>query len=192
MGCNIPDPLKVYCLGDVKFGHQAAVLVFTILLRDLFPDPDIVLSVTLKTGWEFMRWFSKWITESLRGLEVDHNALSQAVCRRSVVGALRFRHQDGSRADHPPSRLLDFATLLGSWPSVTFGGPRYLHQARKHFVFQCRVLASMPLSGCDQIVPEELSVTQETSATYSLSGLSSVDYAVPVIDSQGCLHSRRS
>ena len=25
---DIPDPLKVYCLGDVKFGHQAVVLLF--------------------------------------------------------------------------------------------------------------------------------------------------------------------
>ena len=40
---RIPSPLKVYALGDLRMGHMCYVTLMSILLRDLFPDPDILL-----------------------------------------------------------------------------------------------------------------------------------------------------
>ena len=39
---DIPDLLQVYGLGDLKFGHLTFIVLRWILVRDLFPDPDIV------------------------------------------------------------------------------------------------------------------------------------------------------
>ena len=180
---DIPDALKVYCLGDIKFGHQAACLFFTILLRDMFPDPDIVLSLTRIDGHGFMKWFCRWIVTIIEGLEVDHAAVSEAKCRRSLLYALRYRRRDGSRASTPPTRVLRTASLLGSWPSVTFGGPRFLHLVRKHFIFQCHVLSHLKMPAWLAIMPFDISLQMETSATYSIPGLDSLDPTVPIV---GC------
>ena len=38
---DIPKSLQVYGLGD-KFGHLTFIVLTGILVRDLFPDPDVV------------------------------------------------------------------------------------------------------------------------------------------------------
>ena len=126
----IPDSLKVYCLGDVKFGYQVSVLLITTLLRDLFPDPDVVLSFIRSSGYEFMLWFSAWIFLSLRNVEVSPDILPTAVDRSELLQALRIRMEDGSLSEAPPARVKLIGSLMGSWPTVTFGGCRFLHQAR--------------------------------------------------------------
>ena len=36
----IPDALKCYALGDIKFGFITYNVLAGLLLRDIFPDPD--------------------------------------------------------------------------------------------------------------------------------------------------------
>ena len=39
---DIPKSLQVYGLGNLKFGHLTFIVLVGILVRDLFPDLDIV------------------------------------------------------------------------------------------------------------------------------------------------------
>ena len=39
---DIPNSLQVYGLDDLKVGHLTFIMLTGILVRDLFPDPDIV------------------------------------------------------------------------------------------------------------------------------------------------------
>ena len=176
---NIPASLQVYCLGDVKFGHQASVLFLTMLLRDIFPDPDITLSFTREDGHQFMKGFASWVADSLQGVEVDPTALSGALTRSGAFYSLRFRRDDGKLSSCPPSRISIFTQIIGPWPSIVFGGPRYLHQVRKHFLLQCRVLCGAQVSQWQAIMPYEITLRMEASATYALHGLSSLDYTLP-------------
>ena len=48
---DIPDLLEVYRLGDLKFGHLTFIVLTGILLRDLFPDPDIVCQFLKGNQW---------------------------------------------------------------------------------------------------------------------------------------------
>ena len=185
-GCkwrHIPDSLKVYCLGDVKFGHQATVLFLTILLRDMFPDPDIVLSFLRNDGHNVMKWFASWVADTLQNVELNPRASVAAKSRTELLYSLRFRRRNNTMADSPPARVVVFSQLLGQWPSVTFGGPRYLHQVRKHFLIQEAIFRGSEVEQWKKIMPYEVTFRMECSAMYALPGLSSLDYTVPAMSS---------
>ena len=174
---DIPAPLKVYCIGDVKFGYQAVVLLCTVLLRDLFPDPDVVLSFCRRSGIEFMSWFCAWTLVSLQNVEVVPSVLSQATTRAEAIDALRIRLSDGTLSDAPPSRVLLFQKLLGDWPTVVFGGCRYLHQARYWWWQQVRILEeSKPPGWKEKIMPYEVDDEMREAATFGIPGLAALDF----------------
>ena len=137
---RIPDALKVYCIGDIKFGYQTVVVMANLLLRDLFPDPDVVLSFMRLDGPTFGRRFGEWLIWTLKGVEIDSEKMQQASSRSQVIEAVRFRLASGKRSEMPPTRFLGVIELLGDWPSITWGGARYLHQARYHFIDQFEVM----------------------------------------------------
>ena len=39
-------------LGDLKFGHLTFIVIMGILVRDLFPDPDIVCQFLNENQWQ--------------------------------------------------------------------------------------------------------------------------------------------
>ena len=176
---KITKALQVYCLGDVKFGHQAMVIIFYLLIQDLFPDPDIVLSFTRSNAVDFGRWFSSWLNNSIVGCEVDNDALKNAVTREDLIRSIRYRHRDGVRSRQAPSRILVFCKMLGFWPSVMFGGPRFLHNVRRHFIKQCDVLTKSDAFGWSTIMPYEITPEMCEAATYAVPGLSKIDWYVP-------------
>ena len=180
---SIPDPLKIYCIGDVKFGFQVSVLLLTILLRDLFPDPDIVLSFTRIDGHQFLKWFALWVGDAIQDLRVDPVALGEAKSRLATVFSLRYVRSDGNVASTPPSRVTIFAKLLGPWPTLPFGGPRFLHQVRRHFLLQCDIFTDSKLSQWKEVMPYEIDLPMKCSVTYALPGLSALDYTIPVASS---------
>ena len=55
---RIPDSLKVYSLGDLKLGHTAFIILMSILLRDLFPDPNVLLKHGDWTQHKGATWFA--------------------------------------------------------------------------------------------------------------------------------------
>ena len=173
----IPDSLKVYCLGDVKFGYQVSVLLITTLLRDLFPDPDVVLSFIRSSGYEFMLWFSAWIFLSLRNVEVSPDILPTAADRSELLQALRIRMEDGSLSEAPPARVKLIGSLMGSWPTVTFGGCRFLHQARWWWWQQLRILKENNPGDWDSLMmPYPVTDEMREAATYGIPGLAALDY----------------
>ena len=39
---EVPKALRIYGLGDIKFGHMCYILLSAVIMIDLFPDPDII------------------------------------------------------------------------------------------------------------------------------------------------------
>ena len=175
---RIPMSLRIYCIGDVKFGHQAVVLLLTILLRQMFPDPDVALSFCRSDAATFTSWFFTWIRYSLMGVEVEHTVLSGAMSHRDLLFALRVRHGDGSLSNQPPARVETIGAMFGPWPSIVNGGCRYLHQARRVFWDQVRLLKESEVLDWDRLMPFDLDDEMREAATYGLSGLNDLDYEV--------------
>ena len=128
----LPPCLRIYCLADVRFGHQTSVIFYGLLLHRMFPDPDIVLSFLRCDHAAFAKWFGNWVTDSLTGLEADMKDIHRNIQNIDdlMEKSLTYRLLDGNRSGHLPSRADIFRRCWTNGPSVPWGGHRYLHSAR--------------------------------------------------------------
>ena len=137
---KISPSLQVYCIGDVKHGHIVYNTIISIFLRDLFPDPEAVCFVTNTSQMKFVSWFCEYTASVVTGTEIDYRALEVARTRVESMGSLRFRTDTGSLSDRSPDRVEIVIQLVGDWPTISFGGCRYLHQARYWLTRQYQLL----------------------------------------------------
>ena len=67
---KIPDLLKCYALGDIKFGFITYNVLAGLLLIDVFPDSDVLCQYLETDQVSAFTWFLDWIIKSLEGVEV--------------------------------------------------------------------------------------------------------------------------
>ena len=139
---EIPDPLKIYCLGDLRFGYMTYNTLAAVFIRDVFPDPDLLckfLGVTDQI--EAVRWILELVLLSLDGVEVHNVDFDAAQTRLDMIKSLRFRYSfDSPLMESSPARVMIWCELLGDWPALTHGGCRFLNVAREWFLHQARIL----------------------------------------------------
>ena len=75
----IPDALKCYALGDIKFGFITYNVLAGLLLRDVFPDPDALCWYLQTDQLHASTWFLNWLLRSLEGVEV-HQGVKVSRC----------------------------------------------------------------------------------------------------------------
>ena len=73
--------LQVYGLGNLKFGHLSFIVLTGILVRDLFPDSDIVCQFLNGNQWHVITWFYEWILKSVERVEVQEQDARSALTR---------------------------------------------------------------------------------------------------------------
>ena len=100
------------------------------MLRDLFPDPDAILFLTRVNQKDFVAEFNAIIQEALVGTEIQTGSLSSARTREAVARCIPYRRRDGTLALSPPSRVMTLIELVSPWANVTYGGCRYLREAK--------------------------------------------------------------
>ena len=105
------------------------IVLMSILLRDLFPDPDILLKHGDWNQHQGAAWFVKWITDTIQGVEPGQELFSGARTRRDLCGSLRVQCNAQLTQDIP-SRIQLLIRVLPDWPTITNGGCRFLIQAR--------------------------------------------------------------
>jgi len=166
---EIPASLQVYGLGDLKFGFIVYNVLAGVLLRDLFPDPDIVCRYLECDQEGAVNWFLDWLVLSLEGTEFHADSEERAVTRIDLLKSLRHRDSRDKLASGPPPYIMIWTRLLGSWPSITQGGCRFLIQCREWFLVQIRILARARLQWMDGRV---LRLPAEDDLMYARFGLS--------------------
>ena len=166
---DIPKCLQCYALGDIKFGFITYSVLVGILLRDVFPDPDVVCRYLKCNQITAVNWFLEFVMLSLDCVEFHQAVEAQAETREELVKSLRKRDARGKLAEQPPSFVKLWLEILGSWPSMTSGGCRFLLQCRQWFLVQIRVLARANIQWSDGRV---LELPKEESLEYSRFGLS--------------------
>ena len=117
----------MYGWGDLKFGHLTFIVLTGILVRDLFPDPDIVCQFLNGNQWHVITWFYEWILKSVEGVEVQEQDARSVLTRSQMICALRYRDERSKLSKIPPPWIVLWSRMVGSWPSLTFGGCRNLH-----------------------------------------------------------------
>ena len=167
---DIPDALQIYGIGDIKFGFIVYIVLAGILLRDLFPDPDIVCWYMKCEQEEAVKWFLDWLVLSLEGVEFHADAESRAVTREELLYSLRFRDAKDKLCSSPPKYIVLWTRLIGSWSSITHGGCRFLIQPREWFLVQIRTLARANIQWMDDRI---LRVPNEADLEYARFGMTS-------------------
>ena len=145
---DILKVLQVYGLGDLKFGHLTFIVLMGILVRDLFPDPDIVCQFLNGNQWHGITWFYEWILKSLEGVEVQEQDTRSALTRSQMICALRYQDERSKLSKIPPPWIVLWSRMVGSWPFITFRGCRFVLQARIWFKDQLRMLQRL----CGKII----------------------------------------
>ena len=103
---DLPPSLQVYEIGDIRFGFICYNVLAGIMIRDLFPEPDIVCK-TLKTEQRgAVSWILEWIAKSLEGVKLHQQADENATTRRELLSALRFRNSRNKTDIAPPPCIL--------------------------------------------------------------------------------------
>ena len=166
----IPDPLKIYALGDLMFGHIAYSVLSSILIRDVFPDPDIVnRCLNVSDHWFSIAWVLELIAFSLDGVEVHNVDFDSARSRSEMIRSLRFRYSESSTLmERSPARIELWCDLLGGWPALTSGGCRFIYQARERFLSQVKILKK---SGFKWVLDVRMKDMGERFESYSRFGI---------------------
>ena len=92
----------MYGLGDLKFGHLTFIVLMGTLLRDIFPDPDVVCQFLKGNQRHAVTWFLEWILKSMEGVEVQENDARSAATRSQMICALRYRDERSKLCKIPP------------------------------------------------------------------------------------------
>ena len=181
---EIPDALKAYCLGDIKFGYQTVVVFYGLLINHLFPDPDIVLSVLRCSHAEFGRWFGRWIRTTLFGIEVDNRQMEGATTYAELLkNTMYYRTSEGRPSTITPSRIMILIEVAGPYPALTCGGARFIHEARYYTLKALAILEKTEVHQWYEFRPKGLNLfdpEKMEAALYGVSNVKSFDYGAPV------------
>ena len=123
-----PEALKVKAVADLRSIYRVYTVLMGSLLRDAFPDPDICCLLSDCTQNDFVWWLCKVVVLDISGLRGNPDSAADASDRKWLT--LSITKSDGTT----PTGIAVWAKLLGKWPTITYGGCRYLHQARAEHV----------------------------------------------------------
>ena len=190
---EMPEEFKIYALGDCQFGHMTFVVLSSILLRDIFPDPDSFGVLTWKHQAMCVQLFCKWLVKSLVETEVSLHPGNLPKDRKELINCIKLRVQTSSTKStlaDSPRRVSMWADLLGDWPPLTEGGPRYLHQVRETAVAQASIIAPLELSdNLGLLNPfHDKNLHTPSYLRYDQPDISSCDHTAPIPDGRLGLH----
>ena len=109
-------------------------------LGDLFPDPEATLYLTGTDQREFVAEFNTLLVEVLAGTEIQTGQLLSAQSRKDIAQCIRCRTQTRADSTGPPSRVEILTRLYSLWSNISYGGCRYLRQARVETLRKYEVL----------------------------------------------------
>ena len=128
---NLPSSLQAYLIGDVRCGYICHVVLSSLLIRDLFPDIDVVCSSLELLPDQWVGYFNTILVNVLSEKSIYQEAKKQAKTRQEMILSLReYNNEVTSRVMRKEidPRLEIFAKMVPVWPTVPYGGARSLHQ----------------------------------------------------------------
>ena len=131
----------------LKCKFQVMFDIYTVLMglyfRNVFPDPDIVLSVTELSQSSFTAWFSEFTAISLAGCTEPRNPETCDTRQDMLVKS----------GDSYRQLFSSFIDLIMDIPVANCGGARFLHHAIHCFITQYSVMSAIRLPNYSGEVP---------------------------------------
>ena len=83
------ESLQVYGIADILFGHICYSILSTVLLCDVFPDPEITCKFfNVPDQWFAVAWVQELISWSLDGIEIHNVDFKRATTREEMILSL--------------------------------------------------------------------------------------------------------
>ena len=133
---NLPGDVQLYLQEKTTLFFRIYKTLMGSLLRQTFPDPDIVLSVTEMTQSTFIAWFCEFVARAVHKSHIDD---SQGAYKQKT-------RADMIKSLYRSVSLGQLADLMNNVPVPQCGGERYLHHARDVFIKQYEVLKGVQFS----------------------------------------------
>lgn len=133
-----------------------AILMGT-LIRNIFPDPEIVCDLLESKQKSAYVWISEMISQALSNSRRDKESAMLATSRQELMLSIRkvVNNAQGKHlADNASPDITRLAEMIPAWPSIVHGGARYLHSVRSFFFRQYDLLKLM--SPVDTVVTVNL------------------------------------
>lgn len=147
---ELPDSLKLYCLADVRFGYSTFIVLTSLLMRNMFPDPDVFCSTLELRQEDAISWFVWIMISSIGETKLKNDERMRATTRQDLVKCLhtfQLDRDNKKRMEPEPSKnTVAFAELIPNWSNIISGGARNLQTVRAKFVFQLQIMQSMDIS----------------------------------------------
>ena len=138
--CTDPDVLNYHTQQSILL-YEIYISLVGLIIRNLFPDPDITLAVTEMSQRTFITWFSEFLGLALQ----DCGPTLKFI--RKLIGTSHTREEMVRSLDSNSVKIDQLASLFHNYnvPVAQCGGERYLHNARGNFIFQYGVLRKIYL-----------------------------------------------
>ena len=129
---------KVYIVGNIKAIHFIFTILMSILLRNVWPDPDILCEALELEQDDSFSWFSWLVIQCFKDTQITKPEHWDRTSRKNLIGNVLDGYT-GQTSD----LAVKFAKIIQPFIHITSGGPRYLQYVRSRFFFQFKVLQDL-------------------------------------------------
>ena len=130
---------------DALHRHIVYNVLSSLLLRDLFPDPNRAYFVTCTMQYEFVEWFNSYLIQVLAAMEIFNPDLKRAETKKEAMASIHYRRSNRELAGYTPRRVQEVISFIPGWPISGVGCvPGVLGGLAR---------IALPLPGFDVLVP---------------------------------------
>ena len=134
-------------VADLRHLHISSTIYLAVIVRNLFPDPEVCCTILELTQQEWITYIVDLVISNLAGQVFDYKIKAQAVTRQDLLLSLRYIDctdpEQPVLEREPLESLRKFSSLISDWPTIVYGGPRFLHIVRQQFCYQYETLKSI-------------------------------------------------
>ena len=124
---------QLYVLADVRHGYQCYVVLTSLIILNLFPDPVPICEFLQLPQDRAFEYLSHMICATLGDLELNQIAYANARTRKDLITSLRV---PGHHSDGHPQIIEALSQVIPPWPTVCHGSARDFHTVSSYFASQ--------------------------------------------------------
>lgn len=128
---------RIYCIGDVRFGHSNFVVLMSLLIRNLFPDIDALCEALQFNQHQAIDWMTWFLGRALTSTGIHQQRFKEANTRIDLLCSLVADPGEFQRDEYYRYYI---GLLLPTWPNVMHGGPKSLQDVLPFFVKQMETI----------------------------------------------------
>ena len=147
---SLPDELEVFITQGIRSAYCCGTILFTSLIRNLFPDSDCVCHTLGLTQPEWLMYFGGMVMEVCCNKIVHEDSRESLNPSRAAHMKCLYPFKDCTLKPYLSFKALNddpnmaiFSELLPPWPGIINGGARSIHQVRFFFLKQYDVLKKL-------------------------------------------------